>query len=60
MSYLISAIAGMAVLALLAWAFRATGPRRQDIWVCRRCGASFSDPDAAYLHIEAAHPAPPS
>jgi hypothetical protein len=59
MSYLVSTLAGLIVLALLAWAARATGPRRQTTWVCRSCGRGFSDQQEARTHVATAHGTPP-
>lgn len=46
----------LASLALAARLARSAGSHRTTTWVCRICHAAFSDPDAAYLHIEVAHP----
>lgn len=47
-------IAAVVLVAALLVAARRRG-RRQHTYVCRICHASFSDPDAAFLHWEAMH-----
>jgi len=56
MTFLLSAAALAVVLLLVRWvATVARRSRRDDTYVCRSCGAAFSDPDQAFLHWESTH-----